>query len=286
MCLQATADHDEAIDVLLRALSIDPDCVEALEKLGVSYVARMRYADAIAVRERGLRLAPDRHDITHNLAISYGGAGRLAEAERYHRRALYLCPDNALFLYTFWNLLLMPGDIAGWEVYERWMHVGRFKYREFPKLRWDGDANAAGSLLVYVDHGFGDAILMFRFFPTVKDRFGGKLLLECRPEMTSLMANERSVDAIVTRRIDGLAPDTPFDAVTGLMSLPGLLCRTYDEIPASVPYVSPPNESFEYWADRLSEVEGLRVGVCWTGFSGNRGMRCAPVRFRSSRLSR
>lgn len=49
------------------------------------------------------------------------------------------------------------------------------------------------------------------------------------------------------------------------MSLPAVLGMTSADVPAEVPYLSADQGLVESWKQRMADVNGLRVGVCWQG---------------------
>ena len=65
-----------------------------------------------------------------------------------------------------------------------------------------------------------------------------------------------------------------------MMSLPHRLRTTLETIPADVPYISAAPSLVAAWGQRLSEWEGIKVGIVWQG-----NPRCPGDRHRSIPLS-
>jgi ADP-heptose:LPS heptosyltransferase len=53
--------------------------------------------------------------------------------------------------------------------------------------------------------------------------------------------------------------------VIGLMSLPGLLGVTVEELPVRAPSAWAHPDRIVHWRERLASFGGLRIGICWTG---------------------
>ncbi len=269
ICLQALNRHEEAIAILTGALSGRPDSAELLDRLARSFTVLERFAEAASARERVLALDPNNVNVIHDLAATYGLLGRFAEAIPLHERAVALLPDNPTVHFTLWNILLRSGDFgAGWPAYERWMRVAGHN-RGFPKPRWEGEPRPEGALLVYTDHGIGDALLMLRYLPAVKERFQGRLIVEVRPELAGLVRNDPAVDLVVEQHPDRRPPAVRYDAVIGFFDLPGALGVELTDLPLRSPSVRAPQDRVEHWKHRLAGADGLRVGICWTGSSAN-----------------
>ena len=55
-----------------------------------------------------------------------------------------------------------------------------------------------------------------------------------------------------------------FDFQSALMSLPGGLKTTLENIPASIPYLWPEEPLVALWREKLGN-QGFKVGICWQG---------------------
>ncbi|HWY85246.1 MAG TPA: hypothetical protein VNX28_00905, partial [Gemmataceae bacterium] len=65
-----------------------------------------------------------------------------------------------------------------------------------------------------------------------------------------------------------------------LLSLPGILGTTVDNIPAPVPYLRADPELAQSWRKELEPLGGFRVGIAWQGNLSHRGdrFRSFPLR--------
>jgi tetratricopeptide (TPR) repeat protein len=86
--LQAGGRHREAIDAFQRALTMNPDLVQAHVNLVAAYAAIRAFDQAEAHYRRALALAPDLAENHYNYGVLLLGVGRQSEAIEAFRRAL------------------------------------------------------------------------------------------------------------------------------------------------------------------------------------------------------
>lgn len=253
---------EEATAAHRRALELRPSFPEALNNLGFALQEQDQLDEAIATYQRALALHNDYPEALNNLGNALRMAGRLDEATDVLRRALELRPG---FPDALWNLslvlLLKDHTAEGWQAYEaRRQLPRRFILHDFPQPEWEGGDIAGKRLLIHAEQGFGDIIQMARYLPLLAER-GATVLLECQSELKRLMEGVSGVTQVIPR--GDLLP--AFDLHCPLMSLPGRFHTTTATIPASVPYIHVDRTLVEHWRQKLSQVEGLKVGLIWAG---------------------
>ncbi len=57
----------------------------------------------------------------------------------------------------------------------------------------------------------------------------------------------------------------PHDYVVPILSLPQRFGTLPHTVPATVPYIYPPDDRVAYWRERLADLKGFRVGLNWAG---------------------
>lgn len=123
--------------------------------------------------------------------------------------------------------------------------------------QWRGE-KLSGSLLVWTEQGFGDAIQFARFLPRAADR-AGALILRAPKALHPLLAKFGGRIAL----IDDEEALPPFVAHCPLMSLP-LALGLGDEL-GSAPYLAAAPDRTEAWRQKLGPKTKLRVGLAWAG---------------------
>ena len=261
VALHALRRNDEALDVLRRAIAIAPEYAEAHNNLGNALRERGDFDEAEACYRRALELKPDYAEARHNLGNAHKSQGRLAEALACYDRALENRPDMAQVHLSRALTLLGAGDFArGWPEYEWRLRCPQFAIPPLPQPRWDGRPLDGKTILLYADHGLGDAIQFIRYAPMVKDRVGRVVVL-CRAPLARLLATCSGVDLVV---VEG-APFSDCDVHAPLMSLPGIFGTDAMNAPADVPYLSADPDVVDAWDEQLPSSNGLRIGIAWQG---------------------
>ena len=158
--------------------------------------------------------------------------------------------------------LLMGDYERGWKQYEtRWQyeHLAGL-LPKYTQPRWEGQDLKDKTILVLSEQGHGDNIQFSRFLLNLHN-LGAKIIFKADANLAPLIADPR----VVTQCVGLDQPVENFDYWTPIMSIPGILNITLDNLPSTVQYVSANRESVKQWQDRLGLKHKLRVGFCWTG---------------------
>jgi hypothetical protein len=159
---------------------------------------------------------------------------------------------------------LLSGDLKrGWAQYEkRW----QFEHLDgkLPKLsqpRWEGQDLKAKTIIVTGEQGHGDNIQFCRFAEQLV-RLGAKVVICVDNNLKPLLVNS-FLPPVVVLGTDDLLPH--FDYWTPIMSIPGFLDITYENLPYKLQYLTPSAISIKTWQEQLGKKMKLRIGVCWSG---------------------
>lgn len=216
----------------------------------------------LAVRHR-----PDDPELRRLFGNLLADMGRTAQAEAEYRAALAAHPDDLAAQLALGGLLLSLDRYAeGWPLLEA---RATLNPRAVPPVtvrypQWRGEDLAGKSILVWLEQGFGDQIMMARFARSLKARGAGHVTLACRPALSHLFSTA-GADEVLEAAVGQTLTVRPHDYWTRYFSLPGALGVTAATIPAE-PYLAVPD-------DRRATGDGFSgVGVCWraspTGFNG------------------
>ncbi len=231
--------------------------------LGGALLAKFEFADAIPIFQKAISLNPNWTEAHNNLGLALRNQARYEEAATAFRRALHLRPDYASAHWNLsWTLLALGDYSAGWAEYEwRTKCPAVMTPRHFAQPQWNGEQLAGKTILLHAEQGFGDMLQMIRYAAIVAG-CGGKVIVECQPELAALFKSVGGVEAVVVQG----APLPPFDVQCPLMSLPFAFGTTLQTIPATVPYLAAPADRIAAWRQRIGDGDGrLRVGLVWAG---------------------
>ncbi|MBI1206320.1 MAG: tetratricopeptide repeat protein [Azospirillum sp.] len=265
---------DEALALIARALTLQPDSPEALNNFGLALNAQGSFDDAAANFRRALALRPDYGDALNNLGLALAALGRFEDAIAAYDRAIELKPDSTDSLLNKGQALLTCGRYRdGWRLLENRFALGNGNYtRPFTGRQWKGTEFHGKTLLIWCEQGFGDSLQFIRYAELCKRR-GGAVTVLCPRPLARILGSNRAVDAVAVST-ENLA----FDAQVAAMSLPYVLASPAEParidsaklvsdpvLPAEVPYLHVDPAARAFWRPRIGEARSPRVGLVWNG---------------------
>jgi Flp pilus assembly protein TadD len=275
--IQFSSDQrEECIVSFTKAIDLQPDLVEAHNNMGTVLRMQGDIDGAFAQVQTALRLDPEFPDAICNFGDLMFETAQLSEAIAAYERAIAIRPVVAQYHMNLAFALLKAGDFArGWVEYEwRWKRPDfDVPGRHFPHPRWDGKPLNGRRILLHVEQGFGDTLQFIRYVPLVA-RLGGKILVQCQPQLHRLFQTIPAIDRLV--RLGDPLP--PFVVQCPIMSLPLALGTTMESIPANVPYVKPDPGLVQKFRAKFPSSPGVKkIGLAWAGSPGNSNNRNRSV---------
>jgi tetratricopeptide (TPR) repeat protein len=260
--LQELRRPQEALESCDRAIALKPDYAEAHYNRASVFYGFRRLEEAVANCDRAIALKPIFAEAYDGRAVALHELGLMADALAGFERAIELKPGYAEAHHHMAMCRLALGDYAkGWPQYEWRWETRQFEHgrRDLDAPLWLGREDLRGrTILLHAEQGLGDTLQFCRYVPNVA-ALGAKVILEVQPGLERLLSRLDGVDHILTRG----AALPPYDFQTPLASLPLALDAGPDGDLG--PYLLADPERAVAWASRLSEAEGLRVGLCWAG---------------------
>lgn len=266
---------EEAIQAIQHARRLAPDDPTAAEELGIVLEKLDRLDESIAAHRDAIRLldagamqAPPAlaSKAQMNLGAALIRQERFEEAMPHLERAIALSPEYSLAHMHRAAVLFRRRDLpAAFAEYEWRFRCKGFPtpWRNYPQPAWDGSSLHGKTILLWPEQGLGDLIQFARFIPQVIGR-GGKVILQCMPELKRVVQSLKAEMTLVTTQ--EAVPQ--FDVHLPLISLPRVLGTTADTIPAPQKYLYAEPQLVEQWKQKLQNSgPGLRVGLVWSGSS-------------------
>jgi tetratricopeptide (TPR) repeat protein len=188
--------------------------------------------------------------------------GDPAGAVPFLQRAIQLDPANITAKFNLAVAYLLQGDYTrGWPQYEsRWQYehlAGTLP--DFTQPRWTGQDVQGQTVLIIGEQGHGDNIQFVRFVGDVVGR-GARVVLVVDPSLKPLLQGPTVPDV----RVFG-EPLPEFDCWTPIMSIPGIIGSTLENLAAVQYYLTADPGSVTQWQKVLGPKRRLRVGFCWSG---------------------
>ena len=210
---------------------------------------------------------PDSASAFNNYGNVLREIGQPQRAIPFLQHALVLQPDNPTAQFNLAVSYLIQGDYArGWPAYEcRWNYEHLAGTQpQFAQPRWAGQDLRDRAILVIGEQGHGDNIQFMRFLFNLHAA-GARVLFQVTDGLIPMMSGSNVVHWV------GRYTDTPpeFDYWIPIMSLPGVLGITIENLPKQVNYLNAHQDLFQQWQQRLGPKKRMRVGFCWSGRKDN-----------------
>ena len=189
--------------------------------------------------------------------------GQPARAIPFLQHAIALEPQNVTAHFNLAVSYLIMGNYAqGWPLYEvRWNYehlAGQLPKHTQP--RWTGQDLKDKTILVEGEQGHGDNIQFVRFLWNLHVA-GAKIKLKVTDGLVPLLGNSPIIE-----RVTGYLEDVgEFDYWTPIMSIPGILGITLENLPKPVNYLNVDQNRQQEWLQILGPKTRMRVGFCWSG---------------------
>ena len=178
-------------------------------------------------------------------------------------RAQQLDPSNITAKFNLAVSYLITGNYKqGWPAYEsRWQyeHLAGTEPK-FNQPRWQGQDLKGKTILVVGEQGHGDNIQFVRFIYNLHV-LGATIKLQCTPGLIPLLSSSDIIQQVGNYQSDM----GNFDYWVPIMSIPGILGITLENLPRPVSYIVANRQLTEQWRIRLGPKTKLRVGLSWSG---------------------
>jgi tetratricopeptide (TPR) repeat protein len=189
--------------------------------------------------------------------------GHPARAVPFLEHAAVLDPNNITARFNLAVTYLLMGDYGrGWPAYEsRWNyeHLAGTEPK-FAQPRWRGEDIRDKTVLVVGEQGHGDCIQFVRFVYNLH-LMGARIKLQVTDGLIPLLSNSDIIEQVA-----GYDTDMgEFDYWVPIMSIPGILGVTLENLPSVQSYLNPDPVRQQQWLVTLGPKKRMRVGISWSG---------------------
>ncbi len=255
----------EGLDCLEKVIALGLQSTQVYLQCALLLRGMARHQEALGYLDRVCTDSPEFGPAYLIRAITLGELNRHRESLADYQRAREIDPDNFAAQFNPYSSHLALGEYEeGWKRFERrWRktHDGNLA-PDFARQLWTGEQSLEGkAILLYAEHGQGDAIQFCRLAEQVAER-GARVILSVQPSLKRLLTGIAGVDQVVAQN----EPAPSHDFHCPLMSVPYALRLTLDTVPAKLPYLHADPVLMKQWAQRLgARDDRLRVGLAWAG---------------------
>ena len=262
--LQKLRRYAEAVDSYNRALEIDGNSIDALNRRGNAFLELNRHEDSLESYDLALTIDPGNALVLFNKGNVLQQLGKMDEALDNYSRALEFEPGLVEAIIEQSHCGLAMGDYrTGWRQYESRWKSDQLKDSRLDSTSplWLGEEDLAGkTILLWSEQGLGDTIQFLRYVPLAAQK-AGRVILRVPEALRSLSGTLKSSAAIIGD--EDVLPSHDFHCP--LMSMPLAFGTTLESIPADIPYLRANADQVEVWRNRLGPGPGPRVGLVWAG---------------------
>jgi tetratricopeptide (TPR) repeat protein len=246
------------------SIKIKKDNPTALNNLGIIHDLKGEFEKAISSFKEAVEYNNNYAEAYLNLANSYQALNNEAQALASINKTLEINPFYVDAHFNKSLILLKSGNLKdGLVEYEWRKRKDDYPRRKFSKPELFEQDVKNKTIFVYDEQGFGDTFQFVRYLYKLKKQ-GAHIIFECHNSLYDLMKNIEAVDAVM-ERVSFEEPDVYYDYHISLLSLPLYFNATINNIPNTVPYLSPGKELVKQWRDFLLQNDGLKVGIVWEG---------------------
>jgi tetratricopeptide (TPR) repeat protein len=261
--LEKQSRLDAAVASFHEAIRLKPNMAQGYNNLGNALKRQSKYDEAVDCYKKALQLKPDYAEAHTNLGNIRVQQTLYDEAQLCYNEALRLEPEHPETHFNQSLLWLQLGKWEqGWREYEwRWTTKSFPRY-SFTQPRWDGSRSSGQTVLLLAEQGLGDTLQFIRYAPALRERCD-RVILQCQTPLLRLLSDTQGVDQVVPQS----APLPAFDAYIPLLSLPGILGASVDDLLSEVPYLHPDSALVDQWKTEMSEVcnSHYLIGIAWQG---------------------
>ena len=205
---------------------------------------------------------PDSAAAFNNYGNVMRECGYPARAIPFLQHAIVLDPNNVTAKFNLAvSWLLMGNYQQGWPAYEtRWNyeHLAGTE-PQFAQPRWSGQDLNGKTILVIGEQGHGDCIQFVRFIYSLH-MMGARVKLQVTDSLIPLLGTSDIMQVAAYGADMG-----EFDYWIPIMSIPGILGVTLDNLPRIQSYMNAAPGLMRQWQDRLGPKYKMRVGISWSG---------------------
>lgn len=259
---RVTKRYDAAETCYLRALQVTQDSGHLYSNYANMLVDIDRVDEAVAHVTRALELMPDDFVIRKNRAVALREAKRFDEAFEEYERCITHAPDDLNLKLDAANTALYKRDLdRAWELFDARLDLKMVEMIK-PEITpvWKGEDLNGKRLLICVEQGFGDTILMTRFIPILAAQ-GAIVTLGCKPALHELFK-----DLPCKLVVQGQYDYKQYDYQIAMMSIPSVMEKDWWRWPETVKlHVTDDAQKKFAWLKQHGKKDILKVGILWSG---------------------
>jgi tetratricopeptide (TPR) repeat protein len=253
--LTARTKYDEAIASYRKAFEMGRKDYDVYRGWGDAYLDNGNPVEALKCYEKAQKLNPRDASLQALMADAHFALSQFQDAIAHAEKAMAMSPELARPKTTAaWAHLILGNYEKGLKLNEE-----RFAYksREWlkrigllaqveqfaDKPRWQGEDLQGKTILIWMEQGLGDAVMMARYIPMLKEKGASGVVIFCYPALIKTMLKFSPLVVSTETPLDKRL----FDVHCSIMSLPFCFGTRVESIPAPIPYLTAEPSAQKAW---------------------------------------
>ena len=261
------AHPDIFLESFRKASELSPGLVNPIVNIGNYYWRQGDVGGAIVYYNKAIEASPSSYEGFYNYGRALQQQGRLDEAINLYSQALSLKEGHVDSLWNTSICYLLKGDYSrGWNLYDYRLRLasGSALHAEPALPLWRGERESIQveqGILLVSEQGLGDTIQFCRYAKLLEDQ-GLNVRLCVQPQLHSLIVASGLNSSPILPKDCSIYRDGLW---LPLLSLPGILGVSPDNVISSAPYVKPLKSHVFKWKKLLDVEVKPVVGIHWQG---------------------
>tara|TARA_Y100001968_G_C19428412_1_gene755690 strand:+ start:224 stop:1798 length:1575 start_codon:yes stop_codon:yes gene_type:complete len=264
--LQENGNYSDSIIALNKSIEIEPNSFESRYNLGISLFKNEDSDKAIEEYKYSIRIKPYHFYAYINLGNAFFAIGKYQKAKKSYEYALKIKPSSPEAKFNIAQILLLLGDYEiGLQYYEE-----RFRALQGERLiltktsleQWDGKNLLKNQkLIVIAEQGFGDTIQFVRYLPYLS-KLGIDITLIAQKELYKLLKfSNLNIEITTNNDLHNIESGRWIP----LLSIPKLLGVEPTKPICSSKYLSTADEIKKKWKPIINQQKQPIIGINWQG---------------------
>ena len=263
--------YEQAADWFRELTALKPDDVSAWLTLGFILSHLDRHDEAVEVLRTAESLDSTSPEICFYLAESLRKEGRYDESLPRYQRMLPVGDQYPQTVHGYGKSLLALGNLQqGWDAMEFRFASSIGSWERHALANWTPDMTNVSHVLAYSEEGIGADLMFASCLPDLINSVE-HCVVECESSLHTLFRRSFPRADFVPLADDVVRPDgnpwrIPLDAQIAFGSLTRHFRRNIDDFPLRKAYLVPDKTQVSQWSNRLARLgDAKKVGILWNG---------------------
>lgn len=257
--LEKSSHIQEAIDTYDQLLTLYKNQPQALLEKAALLVKRGDTEAALSLYQQLQPYIPaqKKASLLYAMGNAYRKGGNFTQAQELFQSILNQNPNHAHATLGLAKTKLKLGQYPlGWQLMA---HYNQLANPHGTRLLTNKSQIKGKKIFIGAEWILEDMVQLARYAKTIHDE-GGSVIMQTPPQLEALFKACPFIDKVIGFN-ENLSP--AYHAYIPITSLPALFQTTIETIPATIPYLLPPQDLVTHWQSLLKHDRNFKVGIRW-----------------------